>query len=121
MATMNSVIEYVDGVKPNVYSDEDKYRWINTLEGLLSAEVFCDKEPVQYEIPKDADKPLRVGHPFEELYSLFVEAMIDFHNREYSNYNNIMLMFQERLDQLKRWNIQHNASGGARNFRNVMG
>ena len=88
MSTMNTVIEYVDGVKPNVYTDEDKYRWINRLEGMLSAEVFRDAEPLCCDVPADADRELRVGHPYDEVYSLYVMAMIDFHNREYGNYNN---------------------------------
>lgn len=121
MSTMNTVIEYVDGVKPNVYTDEDKYRWINTLEGMLSAEVYGDKEPLHHEIPADADKPLRVGHPYEEIYALYVMAMIDFHNREYGNYNNTMTMFQARLEQLKAFVIRTRDGSGARNFRNVMG
>ena len=118
--TMNQVIEYVDGVKPNVYTDEDKYRWINTLEGMLSAEVFMDQEPLRYEIPQDADRELRVGHPYEEVYALYVMAMIDFHNREYGNYNNTMTMFQARLEQLKA-HVVRTGQGSARNFRNVMG
>lgn len=121
MATMNTVIGYVDGVKPNVYTDEDKYRWINQLEGMLSTDVFHDTEPVCYDIPADADRPLRVGHPFEEVYSLYVMAMIDFHNREYGNYNNAMLMFRERLEQLKAWHVRTRQPAGAANFRKVMG
>ena len=120
MSTMNTVIEYVDGVKPNVYTDEDKYRWINQLEGMLSAEVFHDARPLCCEIPADADKPLRVGHPWEDIYSLYVMAMIDFHNREYGNYNNAMLMFRERLEQLKTWHIR-TREGAEQRFRKVMG
>jgi len=121
MATMNTVIGYVDGVKPNVYTDEDKCRWINQLEGMLSAEVFHDPEPLGYAIPDDADRPLRVGHPFEEIYSLYVMAMIDFHNREYGNYNNTMLMFRERLEQLKARHIRSREHSGSRNAWKVMG
>ncbi|MBE6961281.1 MAG: hypothetical protein E7445_02375 [Ruminococcaceae bacterium] len=119
--TMNSVIEYVDGVKPNVYTDEDKYRWLNQLEGMLSAEVFHDPEPLSYDIPADADRALRVGHPYDELYSLYVMAMIDFHNREYGNYNNTMLMFRQRLEQLKDHCIRIRSGTPAQRFRKVMG
>lgn len=120
MATMNTVIEYVDGVKPNVYTEEDKYRWLSTLEGMLCAEVFGDREPQGLRLPEDGDKALRVGHPYEELYALYVMAMIDFHNREYNDYNNAMLMFRERLEQLKAWVVQ-SRTGTTRNFRHVMG
>lgn len=120
MMTMNKVIEYVDRLKPNVYTTEDKYRWINTLEGMVSREVM-QREVPEYFLPDDADTPLLVGHPFDDLYGLYVMAMIDFHNREFDNYNNATLMFQQRYEQYKAWYIQHNVPVSAQNFRNVMG
>ena len=120
MATMNTVIEQVDRLKPNAYTDEDKYRWINQLEGLVSAQVF-EKDAPEYSLPDDADIPLLVGHPFDDIYELYVSAMIDYYNREYNNYNNAVLMFKERLDQFKAWYIQHNTNSSGRHFRNVMG
>ena len=119
MATMNTVIEYVDGVKPNAYSDDDKYRWINTLEGLVSREVFNEDAP-SYKLPDDADKTLRVAEPYSDIYHLYVSAMIDFYNREYNDYNNAILMFQERLEQYKAWHIR-NSKYKPSNFRRVMG
>lgn len=118
--TMNQVIEYVDGVKPNAYGEDDKYRWINTLEGLIAREVHGDNAP-SYNLPDDADVPLMVPSPYDELYSLYVMAMIDFHNREYNEYNNTILMFQERLEQYKVWYIRNGTASKRRNFRNVMG
>lgn len=120
MATMNTVIEQVDRLKPNAYTDEDKYRWINQLDGLVSMQVM-GKDAPEYSIPGDADTPLLVGHPFDDIYDMYVSAMIDFHNREYNNYNNSVLMFTERLEAYKAWYIQHHAPKSARNFRNVMG
>lgn len=121
MATMNSVIEYVDSVKPNVYEETDKYRWISTVEGLISAEVHGMAEPVKLSVPEDADKELLVPEPFSDVYALYVCSMIDFHNKEYEHYNNSALMFAERLEQYKAHYIRHHAPGKARNFRNVMG
>lgn len=120
MATMNTVIEQVDRLKPNAFTDEDKYKWINQLEGLVSVQVMEEEAP-EYHLPEDADTPLLVGHPFDDIYELYVSAMIDYHNREYNNYNNAVLMFTERFDQFKAWYIRKNPSGKARNFRNVMG
>ena len=119
MATMNSVIEYVDGVKPNAYSNDDKYRWINALEGLVSREVM-HKDAPEYILPDDADTPLLVDSPYDDIYHLYVSAMIDFYNREYNDYNNAILMFQERLEQYKIWQIR-NSSYAPCNFRRVMG
>lgn len=120
MASMNKVIEYVDRVKPNVFTDEDKCIWLNTLEGMVAREVMGeDKPPIA--IPDDADKELAVPHPYDDIYFLYVSAMIDFHNREYDSYNNTTLMFKERYEQYKAWYIQRHANSKAKNFRNVMG
>lgn len=118
--TMNEVIEHVEGVKPSAFSDNDKYRWINTLEGMISEQVH-GTEPVVYDLPADADMPLLVAAPYDDLYILYVMAMIDFHNREYNDYNNTMLMFQERLEQYKVWYIRRNGGSKAKGFRHVMG
>lgn len=118
--TMNKVIEYVDRVKPNVYADEDKYSWMNTLDGIISREVH-QVERESYDLPRDADSPLLVGHPYDDIYALYVSAMIDYHNREYEEYNNAVLLFRERLEQYKAWYIQQNTCCDYKNFRNVMG
>ena len=121
MASMNSVIEELDELKPNVYSDDAKYKWMARLDGMISLEVHNAEEAIQYNLPADADNELLVGAPFDDIYVLYCAAMIDFHNREYNNYNNSALMFSERLEAYKAWYIQRNAAGKARNFRNVMG
>ncbi len=117
---MNQVIEYVDRVKPNAYTNDDKCRWINTVEGLISRAVDGDDAP-EYVLPDDIDTPLLVPAPYDDIYHLYVSAMIDFYNREYNDYNNAILVFNERLDQYKVWYIRKNTSSKARNFRNVMG
>lgn len=119
--TMNKVIEYVDAVKPNVYDNNEKYQWIARLDGMVSAEVHQDEETVVYELPRDADAELLVPAPYDDMYALFVASMIDFYNKEYTNYNNSALMFAERLEQYKAWYIRRHAAGRALNFRNVMG
>lgn len=121
MATMKNVIEYIDGVKPNVYSENDKYQWIARVEGMVALDVYEDEGAPIYNLPDDADEELLVPAPFDDMYALYVAAMIDFHNKEYNNYNNSVLMFTERLEQYKAWYIRHHAVGKARNFRNVMG
>lgn len=120
MATMNQVIEYLDRVKPNVFTDDDKYQWLSTLEGLVAREVTGEDTP-ELNLPEDADKPLAVPHPYDDIYYLYAGSMVDFHNREYDSYNNMAAMFKERYEQFKAWYIQRNAAGKAKNFRNVMG
>ena len=118
MATMDQVIGYIDRVKPNVYTDEDKCGWIGTLDGLVAREVLEGEGP-SYTFPEDMGAELLLPPPFEDLYFLYVGAMIDFHNREYDSYNNMTLMFRERYEQYKAWYIRQNPTCKARGFRNV--
>lgn len=120
MATMNNVVAHVDRVNPNVYTDMDKYEWLNTLEGMVAHEVHQEEAPA-YKLPDDADRELLVSHPYDDMYKLYLTAMIYLHNREYDHYNNAVMVFKERLEQYKAWYIQHNPVCKARNFRNVMG
>ena len=120
MVTMNKVIEMVDRTNPNVYTEEDKYEWLKTVDGLVAHEVLQTEAP-DYELPRDADSPLLVPNPYDDMYLMYVSAMIYLHNREYDHYNNAVLVFQQRYEQFKAWYIQQHAAGKARNFRNVMG
>lgn len=118
--TMNQVIEELDKLKPNVYDEDTKYKWMARLDGMISTQVHGEELP-EYTLPDDADMPLLVPAPFDDIYVLYCASMIDFHNREYSNYNNTALMFTERLDAYKAWYIQNHTQSKARYFRNIMG
>lgn len=120
MATMNRVIEYVNKVKPNTFSQEEIYRWIAALEGRVAREIMCDDKK-ECTVPDDADAPLLVPAPYDGVYELYVMAQIDFFNKEYDHYNNAVLAFSELMAAFKAWYLQHNAPRGAKNFRNVMG
>lgn len=121
MATMNKVMEKLDRIKPHVYTASEIYDWLRGLDGMVSTQVHGTVEPVRYQLPDDADKDLLVPFPFDDIYELYASAMIDYHNKEYNNYNNAMLMFSERMDAYRSWYIQHNPHGKSGNYRNVMG
>lgn len=118
MATMNRVVEYVDKVKPNAFTDEEKFQWIKTVEGRVAREVIGDADE---DCTDDADAELLVPAPYDGVYALYVMAQIDLLNREYDHYNNTVLSFTDLMDAFKSWYIQRFRPEGAKNFRNVMG
>ena len=120
MATMNKVIEHVDRMNPNVFTEMDKYEWMKTLDGLVANEVLQEEAP-DYALPEDADTPLLVQSPFDDIYRLYVTAMIYLHNREYDHYNNAVMVFNERYEQYRKWYIRNHRPGSSGAFRNVMG
>ena len=110
--TPNKAIEIVDGLKPNTYSEEDKLRWISDLDGRVKRLVIQDDEAISYAFPEDMDKELLIPAPFENSYTLYLEAMIDYHNREYGNYNNSVMMFDAIFTDYKKDYIRkHRAKG----------
>lgn len=110
--TPNKVIEKVDKLKPNVYSEEDKLGWINELDGMVQRLVFQNDEVKQYSYPEDMDTELLIPAPFEEVYSLYLESKIDYYNREYNHYNNSASMFEVRFSDYKKDYIRkHQARG----------
>ena len=111
--TPNKAIEKVDRLKPNSYSDEDKLGWINELDGMVQRLVFQQEEDVtQYVYPDDLDKELLIPAPYDDAYALFLEAKIDYYNREYGNYNNSAMMFEAQFSEYKKDYIRkHQARG----------
>mgnify|MGYP006978482747 CR=1 FL=1 len=105
MATLKSVIEYVDEIKPNAFSNEAKTQWLNECEGLVQTEVLllADAELVSYSYDTDKDKELLVKHPHVKIYWAYLTAMIDFANGEYNKYQNTMQMFNAFFGEYMRW------------------
>lgn len=100
--TPNKVIEKVDRLKPNAYTEEDKLEWINELDGMVQRLVFQEDNVTQYVYPNDMEKELLIPAPFDDVYTLFLEAKIDYYNREYSNYNNSAMMFESQFSEYKK-------------------
>lgn len=110
--TPNKVIEIVDGLKPNVFDEEAKLRWISELDGMVTRLVFQEETFTPYTYPDDMDKELLVPAPFESLYELYVSAMIDYYNKEYEYYNNSAGVFETRFSDYKKAYIrEHRARG----------
>lgn len=105
--TINKTIELTDRLKPNAFSPEIKAGWLSELDGTVAREVL-DITPPVFAFPEDMDKPLLIPHPFEDVYILYLSAMIDLHNRDYADYNNLSKAFNSRLDQFKKDYIRHN-------------
>lgn len=108
MSSPNKVIEYVDKVKANAYGPEEKFRWLSELDGLIRRVVWQEDGAVAYSYPEDADCELLVPYPFDDIYSLYVQAKIDFYNKDYNDYNNAVAVFQERFEEYKKAYIREN-------------
>ncbi len=121
MPTINEVIERNDKIKPNTYEAQTKADWLYRLDGRISKEIMHSEPPMHYIYPEDGDKELLVPFPNDAIYDYYLQAMIDFTNREYTTYNNSILMFNEAMDAYAKQYMRENVPPSFYNFRNVMG
>ena len=104
--TIREVIETVDRLKPNTYSDRDKLRWLGELETLVREQITGlyekNEEPVAgFDETAGKDTALTAPAPYDQMYLRYLEAQIDYHNAEYDRYNNAIALFQAVFDSYR--------------------
>ena len=127
---ISDVLVQLDHIKPNQYDDAALVRWLSTLDGYLYHEVLCwhekpeeepggplTEEPVlgawdvsvlPYDADTDKDKQLLVPAPYDDIYVKYLCAQIDFHNAEWTRYNNSMILYNTALSAYADWLNRNN-------------
>ena len=105
MATLKGVIELVDGIKPNAFSDAVKTQWLNECEGVIQTEVMLLDVAacISYSYERDKDAQLLVQPPHDKVYWTYLVAMIDFANGEYNRYQDTVQMYNAFFGEYMRW------------------
>lgn len=97
--TIIEAITYIDNIKPNTYSQEDKVKWLSNLDCTIKNEIIDTHEGADaiqfsgYGDDTDIHTELLVPSPHDDMYHKWLEAQIDYANGEYGKYNNSMTMF----------------------------
>ena len=95
--TIREAITDADNLKPNMYQDQDKIRWLSRLDGRVQQEVLDTHEYNEGEEPPEfdgytpdtpGDTELLVPAPYDEMYVRWLEAQVDYANREFDAFNN---------------------------------
>ena len=117
MSTINTVIAKVNDIKLNDYNAEIKASWIIEIDGRIYREIHNmqgNQPPLEY--PRDGDKELLVKAPYDNIYELYLFAMIDFNNREIVNYNNSVELFNTAYAEYGRFYQRELANPGRMQF-----
>lgn len=109
--TVQEVIDRVDRVKPNAFSDEDKLLWLSEIEGKVQTEIFLKRIDDVVQIGS-VDDELMVPFPYDSLYDFYLQAMIDFHNGEYDRYANTADMYNQKWNEFEMWYTTHYPTRG---------
>lgn len=109
--TVQEVIDRVDRVKPNAYTNADKLDWLNEVEGKVQTEIFL-LHPDKLSKLKNVSDDLMVPFPYDSLYDFFLQAQIDFYNNEYDKYANTYEMFNVKWREFEMWRSTHYPTRG---------
>ena len=108
MATANKAIERASDLRPDCYSDELKFSWINELDGKISRETMHENGFKGYTFPDDLDKELLVKSPYDNIYELYIIAMCDFFSGELMNYSSSAALFERAYEEFRKNYIRNN-------------
>lgn len=109
--TIGKVIRLADALKPNAIGREQKYQYINEVEGFVQSEVMLlvSDDIVTYDCDATGadDTVLLVKPPHDKLYIAYLVAMIDYANGEYNKYANTIEQFNTYYAEYHRWYFKH--------------
>jgi hypothetical protein len=112
--TLKEIIAIADELNPNAYSNNIKAQWVNEVETAIQTEVFVIA-PVDvvsflpYEDNKD--KKLSLDETWDKIYLTYLQAMIDFSNKEYAAFNNDIALYNSYVDTYAKWYVRHHGEG----------
>ena len=118
--TIHDAIAEVDSLKPNMFSETSKIRWLSRLDARIYEQIILThqynegEEEVTFEPygEDDGETELLVGEPYDEIYIRWLEAQIDYHNMEYDLFNNANTVFESVYNSFRSaYNQSHMPKG----------
>ena len=112
--TIIEAISSLNEVKPNIYSQTEKIKWLSRLDGIIKSEIIDTHEGGDkitfsgYDENVDLSTELLVPHPYDEIYIRYLEMQIDYANNEYGKYNNSREMYTAAYDAYARYYNRNN-------------
>jgi hypothetical protein len=107
--TILEAINRADRAKPNAYTQQDKVRWLSTLDGVVKNEIIDTHEggeDVEFNGYNDETlltTVLLIPAPYDEVYIRYLEMQIDYANGEYGKYNNSTMAYNTAFAAFERY------------------
>lgn len=112
--TIKEAIAQVNDLCPNQYPNAKKIYWLSQLDAMIVNDTLNKYSPGEitgftgYNGDTDEDTALVVPAPYDELYLYYLQAQIDYWNRETAKYNNSITRYNEAFTRFVRyWRNSH--------------
>jgi len=106
--TIIEAINRIDTLKPNTYTQETKIYWLSNLDGIIFEKIIKTHEGAEaikfegYTPETPIDTELIISAPYDDIYIKWLEAQIDYANREYDKYNNSIVAYNDAYAEFER-------------------
>ncbi len=110
---LTEVIRQADDLRMNTLGEDQKAQWLHELDGKIA-------EIMERDIPQNTwpdDRELLMPAPCDNIYVLYLVAMIDYYNQETAMYTNDMAMFNQAYSEAKAWWRRNNIPKSRGNWR----
>lgn len=99
---VRELIAAVDALKPNGYTVGQKTVWIEDMENEIWREVFL-RSAADGPASEGSERALMLPDEWRRLYQMYLAAMIDFSNAEYTKYSNAMAAYNGAYTAFAAW------------------
>lgn len=107
--TLIEAINRIDILKPNTYSQQEKVRWLSTLDGIIKKEIIDTHEGGEavvfdgYDDDTIVSTVLLVPAPYDDIYLRWLDAQIDYVNGEIVRYNNGVQAYNDAYSAFEKY------------------
>ena len=96
---LRELLVEVDQLRPNAFTDAEKIRMVNTVEGRIYKDILSKyegEEPVFIPFAEgQEERELVVPVPFTDVYVFYLISMVDFYNGDSNKYNDSMILYND--------------------------
>lgn len=96
---LREAIARANEMRINTINDSTKSKWAYTVDCGVAEIMHVEKPRETF----PADRELLMPSPHDEIYVLYIAAMIDYQNGEIELYRNDIAVFEEAMKQASAW------------------
>lgn len=112
---LREAIARADELRPNALSNDLKAMWVYDLEGEIAE--LMDKDFVPNPYPQDSEEELLMPYPKDNIYYLYLTAMIDLALEDTGLYQMDMTVANSAIQDAKAWYRRHNLKKSEQRIR----
>jgi len=101
----NTAIAHADVLRPNTVDSELKFMWLSELDGKIGE---ITGEEVANPYPNDDD--LLMPFPYDNIYELYLIAMIDIYNQDTMLYQADYTLFNQAFEEARAYLVRNKDS-----------